>query len=151
PAIADDSGLEVEELGGAPGLYSARYGGPGATDADRIARLLEEMNEVPSERRRARFICAAAFVWEGGERVFLDEARGVILEQARGADGFGYDPVFFYAPLGKTFAELTPIEKAAVSHRGRAFRQLANWFRGSGVLDTLKSGDRITSNLDETS
>jgi len=153
PTIADDSGLEVEALGGAPGIYSARYAGAGAADADRIARLLNEMTDVPRRRRRARFVCVAAFVWAGGEKVFLDQVDGVILTSARGANGFGYDPVFYYEPLGKTFAELTPSEKADVSHRGRAFRQLATWLSEceSGVLDTLRSGDRIVSTANETS
>ena len=148
PTIADDSGLEVEALGGAPGIYSARYGGPVAGDAGRVARLLDEMKELAHQRRRARFTCAAAVVWEGGEKVFLDQVEGVILERARGANGFGYDPIFFYEPLGKTFAELTPSEKAEVSHRGQAFRRLAAWLSESGVLDTPRSGDRIVATAD---
>ena len=148
PTIADDSGLEVEALGGAPGVYSARYAGPGAGDAGRIARLLDEMKGLADQGRRARFTCAAAVVWEGGEKVFLDRVQGVILESARGGNGFGYDPVFFYEPLGKTFAELTPKEKAKVSHRGRAFRRLAAWLSDSGVLDTPRSGARIVTTAD---
>ncbi len=148
PTIADDSGLEVEALGGAPGIYSARYAGPAAGDASRIARLLDEMKELADQRRRAQFTCAAAFVWEGVEMVFLDHVRGAILRSARGANGFGYDPVFFYEPFGKTFAELTSTEKAAVSHRGRAFRRLATWLNESGVLDTPRSGDRIVATAD---
>lgn len=139
PTIADDSGLEVEALGGAPGIHSARYAGPKAGDGDRIAKLLDEMKGLPPGRRRARFVCAAAIVWKGGENVVLDEARGVILDGARGANGFGYDPVFFYEPLGKTFAELTPFEKEAVSHRGRAFRRLSAWLTKSGLLDSPSS------------
>ena len=145
PTIADDSGLEVEALGGAPGIYSARYAGPVAGDAGRIARLLDEMKDLADQRRSARFTCAAAIVWEGGQKVFLDRVEGVILESARGWNGFGYDPVFFYEPLGKTFAELSPSEKAQVSHRGRAFRRLAAWLSDSGVLDTPRSGDRIVA------
>ncbi|HXG63673.1 MAG TPA: RdgB/HAM1 family non-canonical purine NTP pyrophosphatase [Blastocatellia bacterium] len=145
PTIADDSGLEVDALGGAPGVYSARYGGPGATDADRIAKLLGELRGAPAEERGARFVCAAAIVWDGGERVFVEEARGTILEQARGEGGFGYDPVFYYPPLGRTFAELDPDEKAEVSHRGRAFRRLAAWLKRHGVLDTVSAGDRINN------
>jgi XTP/dITP diphosphohydrolase len=146
--IADDSGLEVEALGGAPGVYSARYAGHGAADAGRIARLLDEMKGLEYQQRRARFTCAAAVVWEGGEKVIVDHVPGVILESSRGKNGFGYDPVFFYEPLGKTFAELTQSEKAEVSHRGRAFRRLAAWLRDSGVLDTPKSGDRIVATAD---
>jgi XTP/dITP diphosphohydrolase len=148
PTVADDSGLEVEALGGAPGLYSARYAGPGAGDAGRIAKLLDEMKGLTDDRRRARFTCAAAIVWDGGEQVFLDQVRGVILDSARGENGFGYDPVFFYEPLEKTFAELTASEKAEVSHRGRAFRSLAAWLSASGVLDTPRPGDRIVTTAD---
>jgi XTP/dITP diphosphohydrolase len=145
PAVADDSGLEVEALGGAPGVYSARFGGPGVSDADRIAKLLYAMKDLPEERRHARFVCAAAIAWEGGEKVFLGEAHGVILKQARGANGFGYDPVFFYEPLGKTFAELGAVEKTEVSHRGYAFRRLAAWLNRSRVLDTTRSNDKMKS------
>lgn len=146
--VADDSGLEVEALDGAPGIYSARYAGPVASDAGRIARLLDEMKGLADERRGARFTCAAAIVWEGGEKVFLDQVEGVILESGRGENGFGYDPVFFYGPLGKTFAELSSSEKAQVSHRGRAFRRLAAWLSDSGLLDTPRSGDRIVATAD---
>jgi XTP/dITP diphosphohydrolase len=145
PTIADDSGLEVEALGGVPGVHSARYAGPKATDADRIVRLLEEMKEVPPERRSARFVCAAALVWDRGEKIFQSEVTGVILDAPRGSNGFGYDPVFLYEPFGRTFAELTRPEKAAVSHRGRAFRQLMSWLVESRVLDTTKSNDKIVT------
>jgi len=151
PAIADDSGLEVEAIGGQPGIYSARYGGPGATDAQRTAKLLAELKNVQGENRSARFVCAAAFVWTGGEQIFQDEARGVILDEPRGSSGFGYDPVFFYPPLGKTFAELAMEEKARVSHRGRAFRRLAVWLKDSGLLDTVSDGDKIINPTGETS
>ncbi|HWP43501.1 MAG TPA: RdgB/HAM1 family non-canonical purine NTP pyrophosphatase [Blastocatellia bacterium] len=130
--VADDSGLEVEALGGAPGIRSARYGGPEASDRDRVMKLLREMEDVPDEARGARFVCAAAVVWEGGERVFTAEARGRLLREMRGEGGFGYDPIFYYEPLGKTFAELTGEEKAEVSHRGLAFRSLAGWLKRFG-------------------
>ena len=148
PTVADDSGLEVEALGGAPGIHSARFAGPDADDAARIVKLLDGMKGLPDHLRGARFTCAAAFVWSGGERVFQEQVEGVILEQPRGDRGFGYDPVFFYGPLGKTFAELTPSEKAEVSHRGRAFRRLTAWLGEPGLLDTPKSGDRIGTNAD---
>jgi XTP/dITP diphosphohydrolase len=141
--IADDSGLEVEALGGAPGVHSARYGGPDASDSDRVIKLLREMEGVPAERRGARFICAAAVVWEGGERVFTAEALGSLLDAPRGEGGFGYDPVFYYEPLGKTFAELTREEKQGVSHRGLAFRRLAGWLKQSGFLDSAGPSDKI--------
>jgi XTP/dITP diphosphohydrolase len=148
PTVADDSGLEVDALGGAPGVYSARYAGPAADDGRRIAKLLDEMKGVAANCRGAQFTCAAAIVWDGGERVFQDRVRGLILERARGSNGFGYDPVFFYEPLGKTFAELAPSEKATISHRGLAFRRLAAWLSDSGVLDTPRSGDRIGTTAD---
>lgn len=150
PAIADDSGLEVEALDGVPGIHSARYAGPNANDSDRVRRLLDEMKGLPWQRRGARFVCAAVLVWQDGEKVFLDEATGVILENPRGANGFGYDPVFFYEPLAKTFAELTASEKSAVSHRGRAFRKLAAWASESGALDTRGSGDKIVATANKT-
>jgi XTP/dITP diphosphohydrolase len=148
PTIADDSGLEVEALSGAPGIHSARYAGPGSGNSGRVAKLLNEMKELPEQLRGARFVCAAAVVWEGGEKVFLDEVRGVILKSARGGNGFGYDPIFLYQPLGKSFAELSPSEKANVSHRGKAFRRLATWLRESRVLDSRRSGDRIVTTAD---
>jgi XTP/dITP diphosphohydrolase len=148
PTIADDSGLQVEALDGAPGIYSARHAGPEASDAERIARLLESMKALDDRGRQARFTCAAAFVSEGQEKVFLDHVPGLILHRARGVQGFGYDPVFFYEPLGKTFAELSSIEKSTVSHRGRAFRRLAAWLNESGLLDTPRPGDRIVATAD---
>jgi XTP/dITP diphosphohydrolase len=132
--IADDSGLEVEALNGAPGIYSARYAGAGASDLQRIHKLLEEMKDAPTDKRGARFVCVAAIVWNGGERVFTGEARGTLLKELRGEGGFGYDPIFYYAPLEKTFAELTNKEKAEVSHRSLAFRQLATWLKESSNL-----------------
>ena len=148
PTIADDSGLEVDALGGAPGVHSARYAGVGADDQARLLMLLDEMKNVPPERRQARFVCAAAIIWDGGEKVVVDEARGLILTSPRGRNGFGYDPVFFYEPLSKTFAELAASDKTAVSHRGRAFRRLWAWMSESGLLDTLSPADRIVSTAD---
>jgi XTP/dITP diphosphohydrolase len=120
-ALADDSGLEVDALGGAPGLHSARFGGPGLDDAGRVALLLEHLRVVPHEQRTARFRCVIALVDEAGrERTVEGVAEGEIAPSRRGDGGFGYDPVFFYPPLGRTFAELTDEEKARVSHRGLA-------------------------------
>jgi XTP/dITP diphosphohydrolase len=131
PAVADDSGLEVDALGGAPGLLSARYGGPGLDDAGRCARLLAELRDVPEARRTARFRCVLALVEPGGrEQVVEGVAEGRIAEAPRGRGGFGYDPVFYYPPLGRTFAELTDAEKAEVSHRGRAARALRRLLAG---------------------
>src|SRR5262249_283333 len=143
PTIADDSGLEVEALDGAPGVYSARYGGEGASDQAKIAKLLDAMKKIPESDRGARFTCVAAFVWAAGEVVFRGEVQGGVLDSPRGAGGFGYDPVFLYQPLGKTFAEISADEKTMISHRGQAFRKLAVWLRESSFLDTPKTGDRI--------
>jgi XTP/dITP diphosphohydrolase len=135
PTIADDSGLEVIALGGRPGVYSARYGGSTASDEERIQRLLEELKDTEQEGRAAQFVCVAAIVWAHGERVFEAEVRGRIANEPRGQGGFGYDPVFFYEPAGRTFAELTADEKSEVSHRGLAFRRLGQWLRDSGEIE----------------
>lgn len=121
--FADDSGLEVEALDGAPGIYSARYAGGAATDAENNARLLEALTGV--ENRAARYVCVLALVEEG--RVigtFRGEVAGEILTAPRGAGGFGYDPLFWYPPLQRSFGELSHEEKFAVSHRGEALREL---------------------------
>ncbi|HEY3121831.1 MAG TPA: RdgB/HAM1 family non-canonical purine NTP pyrophosphatase [Vicinamibacteria bacterium] len=124
-AVADDSGISVDALGGAPGLYSSRFGGERATDEDRNRLLLEKMRDVPAELRAARFT-SAVVVARGDELVFQVEetAEGRIAEAPRGANGFGYDPLFFYPPLGRTFGELPRVEKDRVSHRGKAFARL---------------------------
>jgi XTP/dITP diphosphohydrolase len=120
-ALGDDSGLEVDALDGAPGLYTARFGGPGLDDRGRWGLLLERLRGVPASRRTARFRCVIALAGRGRpEKVVEGVADGVIAEAPRGGRGFGYDPVFFYPPLGRTFAELTDEEKARVSHRGLA-------------------------------
>ena len=123
--VADDSGLSVDALDGGPGLYSSRFGGSGATDADRNRLLLEKLVGVPAERRGARFTSAVAVV-QDGEVLFQTEAsvEGRIAEAPRGPNGFGYDPLFFYPPFGRTFGEVAPQEKARVSHRGQAFARL---------------------------
>jgi XTP/dITP diphosphohydrolase len=120
-ALADDSGLEVDALGGAPGVQTARYGGAGLTDADRYRRLLDSLAGGPTPRRTARFRCVIAIVDPGGGEALVEgRVEGLIAEAPRGGHGFGYDPVFLYPPLGKTFGELTADEKAPLSHRGRA-------------------------------
>ncbi len=123
--LADDSGLAVPVLGGAPGVRSARYAGPNATDAERYEKLLREMSAHGGENRRASFICVIALARSGRALAVLsDRADGVLTTQARGAGGFGYDPVFLFPQLGRTFAELSPEEKNAYSHRGKAFRKV---------------------------
>jgi XTP/dITP diphosphohydrolase len=126
PALGDDSGLEVDALGGAPGPRSARYGGAGLDDAGRTRALLAALAGVPAERRGARFVCVAALALpEGGTLTARGECPGRIAAAPRGAAGFGYDPVFEIAPGGPTMAELPAAEKERISHRGRAFRALA--------------------------
>jgi XTP/dITP diphosphohydrolase len=124
-AIADDSGLAVDALDGRPGVFSSRYAGENATDADRCRRLLEEMARVPKGRRGAAFICALAVASpEGKVEIVEGECRGEIASAPRGAQGFGYDPVFFLPELGKTMAELESEVKNRISHRARALERL---------------------------
>ena len=124
PVLADDSGLEVDALCGRPGIHSARYAGTDASDADRIFKLLGELESRGSERS-ARFVCALALARNG--EVFAQaegSCSGVVINEARGTNGFGYDPVFLFPDLGKTFAELDEVEKNQYSHRACAVRQL---------------------------
>lgn len=135
--IADDSGLEVDALGGAPGVHSARYAAdePHTAEANtddqaNNAKLVREIQRVPPEKRTARFVCWIAAAQEGRTlAVFEGKAEGVILEQARGSNGFGYDPLFYFPAIGKTFAELSAAEKSGYSHRGAAFRAFLDWYR----------------------
>src|SRR5215468_11606815 len=142
--LADDSGLEVDALGGRPGVYSARYGGESLSSAEQIALLLEEMKDAPEEKRTARFVCVIALVGKTSDQrshvwpldgALVDEEVGPQIRQTfegrcegriafapRGAGGFGYDPIFIDAELGRTFAELSPGEKSSRSHRGKALR-----------------------------
>jgi len=120
-ALADDSGLEVDALDGAPGVYSSRYAGPGCTYDDNNRKLLSEMEGAPENKRTARFRTVIAVAWdENNIETVEGAAEGVITDKKFGGDGFGYDPVFYYPPSGKTFAEMTLEEKNKVSHRGRA-------------------------------
>ncbi|HEU4706157.1 MAG TPA: RdgB/HAM1 family non-canonical purine NTP pyrophosphatase [Solirubrobacterales bacterium] len=128
-AIADDSGIEAADLGGAPGIYSARYAGEGAGDEANLERLLREVDAAGGERRAA-YVCAIALIDEGGhEYVFEATCEGTLLREGRGTGGFGYDPAFVPDETGhkdrRTFSELTPEEKHAISHRGKAARMLA--------------------------
>lgn len=123
--FADDSGLVVPALGGAPGVQSARYAGPGATNAHRIEKLLRELREKIGSDRAGYFVCAIALAKQGRAlAVVTDRVKGEILESARGTAGFGYDPVFYFPALQKTFAELSAEAKNQYSHRGKAFRRL---------------------------
>lgn len=126
PAIADDSGLCVDALDGRPGVYSARYAGPGASDDSNIDLLLTELDGVPDEQRGAAFHCVACFVAPGTDKPIIAEGewRGRILHARRGAGGFGYDPLFYVPELDKSSAELSPQQKNARSHRGQAIAEL---------------------------
>jgi XTP/dITP diphosphohydrolase len=138
--VADDSGLEVDALNGDPGVHSARYAAPellrkqpheadvNTDDAANNARLLRELKNVPAERRTGRFVCALAAARDGKTlATFRGTAEGLILDAPRGRNGFGYDPLFYFPQIGKTFAELTAEEKAQFSHRGSAFRKFLEW------------------------
>lgn len=130
PCFADDSGLEVDVLDGAPGVYSARWAGPAATDKDRIAKLLDNMKDIPEPRRTARFVCAVCCIFPGGRTIYArGECAGRIACEPSGGGGFGYDPVFIEKSTGKTFAQLSEKEKDSVSHRGRALRLFAQKLR----------------------
>ena len=129
PALADDSGLCVDALGGAPGLYSARWAGAGASDADRNTKLLLALADVPPERRTAHFICAIALALPSGRTVLAEGVcEGLILDTPCGADGFGYDPLFLLPAAGRTMAELTAEEKNRLSHRALAISRLSAHF-----------------------
>ena len=127
PALADDSGLSVAALNGAPGVFSARYGGEGLSDVERCRKLLSEMRGRTD--RRAAFECVISLaVPTGPALTYEGRCEGLLLAAPAGANGFGYDPVFFYPPFNKTFAELTREEKSRVSHRGQALRELRDEF-----------------------
>ncbi len=133
PVLADDSGLAVDALGGAPGVRSARFAGPGATDAQNNARLLAELRDVPDPGRTAAFVCALVLALPDlGEVAAEGRVAGRILREPRGTGGFGYDPLFLVEGLGRTAAELEPEVKNRVSHRGRALRLLLPVLRALG-------------------
>ncbi len=129
-ALSDDSGLEVDHLRGRPGIYSARYAGEGSTDEENNRKLLEELEGVPWDERKARYRCVIALVDPKGRSfTFEGECEGVIAESPKGRGGFGYDPLFFLPEKGKTMAELEPEEKNRISHRGKALRQFVLWLK----------------------
>jgi XTP/dITP diphosphohydrolase len=135
--IADDSGLEVDALEGAPGVHSARYAQAepslspsNSDDQANNAKLIAELSPVPKEKRTARFVCVIAAARNGNTLAeFEARAEGLILDHPRGSGGFGYDPLFYFPPLKKTFAELRPEEKARYSHRGQAFKRFLDWYQ----------------------
>lgn len=127
--VADDSGICIDALGGKPGVYSARYGGPLSNEARRN-KILKELEEVPDHKRTASQVCVIALVTTQGEtHIFKGQCDGIILRKAQGDNGLTYDPIFFYPPLDCTFAELSRTEKNQVSHRGKAVRKLAKFLR----------------------
>jgi XTP/dITP diphosphohydrolase len=140
--VADDSGLEVDALNGAPGVHSARYSAEqphlvneNTDDLANNGRVLRELKNVPAQKRTGRFVCVLAAARDGRTlATFRGTAEGVILEVARGTNGFGYDPLFYFPQIQKTFAELSAEEKARHSHRGAAFRQLLEWCEASAEL-----------------
>jgi XTP/dITP diphosphohydrolase len=132
PAIADDSGIEVDALRGAPGIYSARYAGAGASDRRNLDKLLDALRDVPLEQRTARYQCALVFMrWPTDPSPLVCQAswEGRVIATPRGAGGFGYDPVFELPALGKTAAELSADDKNRISHRGKALRELVTQLR----------------------
>lgn len=138
--LADDSGLEVDVLGGEPGPLSARYAGEGATDGERIRYLLERLEGIPWAQRRARFRCVIALAGGGEVSYFSGECRGLVAFEPRGEFGFGYDPIFYLPELGKTMAELPLALKNRLSHRGRAARKVGRRLR---ELAREKNQDRM--------
>ncbi|WP_238884270.1 XTP/dITP diphosphatase [Clostridium sp. YIM B02551] len=123
--LSDDSGLEVDYLGGEPGIYSARYAGNHGDDEANNIKLLDKLKNVPKEKRKAKFICSIAMINNlGGNKVVKGEVHGIILDEPLGSSGFGYDPLFYYEPFNKTFAQLSPEEKNKVSHRAKALIKL---------------------------
>jgi len=135
PALADDSGIEVAALAGAPGVLSARFGGEGLSDADRNRKLLEAIQDSPDEKRQARYVAVVALASHGKiVGTFRGEAKGMLLREPRGGNGFGYDPLFLYPDLHLTFAQMLPAVKRQVSHRGKALAQACDVLRARGEI-----------------
>lgn len=132
-AVADDSGLAVDALDGAPGVYSARYAGEPADDKANNRKLLDELKDVPDEKRTARFVCCIALAKGDDVRTFTGYVEGKIGRENRGESGFGYDPVFYPEGHDRTFAEMTDDEKNSMSHRGRALEKLQEYIREKGL------------------
>lgn len=137
--LAEDSGLAVERLCGASGVYSARFSGPGATDEKNIRKVLRLLKNVPRPKRRAQFVCCLVLSFNGRIiRKLTGRVRGTISMAKKGSYGFGYDPIFYYHPFRKTFGELPPSQKNRVSHRGRALRKMSSFLKS--YLKTHKAG-----------
>ena len=129
PALADDTGLEVDALDGAPGVYSSRYAGEDVTYEDNNNKLMKDMQDIPAEKRSARFRCVVAYVDGNEEKVLDGTCEGEILTACSGDKGFGYDPLFFIPQKGKTFAEMDDLEKNEISHRGEAFMRMTEYLK----------------------
>ncbi len=128
--LSDDSGLEVDYLNGAPGVYSARYAGEHGNDDANNKKLLEELKEATGEDRRGRFVCAIALIGaDGKSNIVRGTVEGLIMEELNGEGGFGYDPLFYYEPAGQTFGELEAIEKNKISHRANALRKIEEYLK----------------------
>ena len=134
PSVADDTGLEVDALGGAPGIFSARYAGENCTYEDNVKKLLRELSDVADDRRTARFKTVAVYVHKETELSAEGVVEGVITEKEEGVGGFGYDPVFSVLDMKKTYAQLADEEKNRVSHRGKAIRSLIEKLRENGLI-----------------
>ena len=133
-ALADDSGLEVDALDGAPGVFSARYAGEVTDDWANLEKLLTEMKDIPDTKRGARFVCCIALATRSGIKTFMGQVEGRIGTGPRGAKGFGYDPVFYPEGHDRTFAEMSDHEKSSMSHRGRALRALQTYLKEQGLI-----------------
>jgi XTP/dITP diphosphohydrolase len=137
--LADDSGLEVDYLDGAPGIYSARYGGDGATDTDKNRKLLDALKGVPADKRSARFVCAIALIFEDGSDLSVrGVCEGYIAAEPAGSNGFGYDPLFYVPEFGMTIAQMDSDIKNSISHRGNALRKVAKELERILLEDTVK-------------
>ncbi len=140
PTLAEDSGLEVKYLGGAPGVVSARFSGPGATDEKNIRKVLRLLKGVPWPGRKARFVCQLVLSQKGHIlKEYRGQVSGTIVLEKRGDLGFGYDPIFYYGPFGRTFGQVPPERKNAVSHRGRALKKMSQY-----LLRSIASPDKQT-------
>ncbi|MDI6890090.1 MAG: XTP/dITP diphosphatase [Thermodesulfovibrionales bacterium] len=136
PSLADDSGLEVYALNGAPGILSSRYAGEGADDRKNIEKLLYEMHSIDDEKRGARFVCCMALAFpDGSVKTFFGHVEGRIGKEPRGFNGFGYDPVFYPEGQSRTFAEMTDEEKDTLSHRGKALRELRSYLEEIKIFE----------------
>jgi XTP/dITP diphosphohydrolase len=147
--LADDSGLVVPALGGAPGVQSARYAGANATDADRVSKVLDAMRGREGDAREAHFVCVIALAQRGAVRAVISaQANGLLLDRPRGGGGFGYDPIFFFPPNGKTFAEISREEKNLHSHRGIAFRKTIEFLMNEMPRAAWAHGEAATKDDD---